>query len=546
MRLSLFALLISLVGCRSSSGADAALAAPAVSASKEWLEGRLPPDAESPRDGGTLVVRVMSEPGCLNHLADGCRDAWVSRMTNRLVTQTLLSASANESTLRPELASEWTQSADHTLSSFTLRKGVTFSDGSAFTSADVIATLDAVMDPEKETGALRGEISALASWKAPDAEHVQLKWSTPSPFALRALARLPILSAKELAGDWKNIQPIGTGPFVIAKWERGQALTLDRRPGGAAYLERIVFRFVKDHTAAGAMFERGEFDLMTNITPALWKSLEVAEPQTTWAKRDWNRIKSLDNSYSYIAWNEARPFFADVRVRRALAHLYDAKLISRVVDLELELPTTCPYLRTGESCDRAVQPLPFSPDDARALLADAGFKDTDDDGVLERDGVALRFSFLLPSTQVRLGKLVPMLQEQLKPVGIDVQLEKVETSSLSARVAKRDFDVVSRLWTEFDREQDLFPMFHSSQIDGGSNWVGYANPEVDRLIEQVRGEFDDGKRHQLEQRLHALIYADQPYLFMTSRQSLDASKKRVHGLQPSILWYDLRAVWVSN
>lgn len=488
----------------------------------------------------------MSEPGCLNQLADGCRDGWVARMTNRLVTQTLLSASPSESALKPEIASEWTESADHTVSNFTLRKGLTFSDGSPFTSADVIATLDAVMDSKRETGALRGEISALARWQALDTEHVQLTWSKPSPFALRALARLPILSAKELAGDWKNIQPIGTGPFVIAKWERGQSLTLTRRPGGAAYLDTIVFRFVKDHTAAGALFERGEFDLMTNITPAFWKSLESSEAASAWAKRDWNRIKSLDNSYSYIAWNEARPFFADVRVRRALAHLYDAKLITKIVDLELELPTTCPYLRTGDSCDRTVQPLAFSPETARELLADAGFKDTDDDGVLERDGVPLRFSFLLPSTQVRLGKLVPMLQEQFKPVGIDVQLEKVETSSLSARVSKRDFDVVSRLWTEFDREQDLFPMFHSSQIDGGSNWVGYANAEVDRLIEQVRGEFDDGKRHQLEQRLHSQIYADQPYLFMTSRQSLDAAKKRVHGLQPSILWYDLRAVWVSN
>lgn len=544
MRLLLFSL-VWLVGCRSASGVDAATVAP-VAASPEWLEGRLPPDTEAPRDGGTLVVRVMSEPGCLNYLVDGCRDGWVARMTNRLVTQTLLSASASQAALEPELASAWTDSPDHTLSTFTLRKGVTFSDGSPFTSADVIATLDAAMDPKRETGALRGEISALASWKAPDAEHVELRWSKPSPFALRALARLPILSAKELAGDWKNIQPIGTGPFVLEKWERGQSLSLKRRPGGAAYLDRIVFRFVKDHTAAGAMFERGEFDLMTNITPALWKSLEAPEPRSAWAKRDWHRIKSLDNSYSYIAWNEARPFFADVRVRRALAHLYDAKLISKIVDLELELPTTCPYLRTGDSCDRSVQPLAFSPQTARALLADAGFKDTDDDGVLERDGVPLRFSFLLPSTQVRLGKLVPMFQEQLKPAGIEVQLEKVETSSLSARVAKRDFDVVSRLWTEFDREQDLFPMFHSSQIDGGSNWIGYQNPEVDRLIEQVRAEFDDQKRHQLEQRLHAQLYADQPYLFMTSRQSLDAAKKRVHGLQPSVLWYDLRAVWVSN
>ncbi len=545
MRLSLLLAFLSLAGCRSSSGADAAVVVPPV-ATADWLEGRLPPDREAPRDGGTLVVRVMSEPGCLNQLADGCRDAWVSRMTNRLVTQTLLSASATEAALKPELASEWTQSPDHAVSTFTLRRGVSFSDGSKLTSADVIATLDAVMDPKRETGALRGEISALTSWKALDAERVELRWSKPSPFALRALARVPILSTKELAGDWKGIKPIGTGPFVIEKWERGQTLTLKRRPGGAAWLDRIVFRFVKDHTAAGAMFERGEFDLMTNLTPALWKSLETAQPQTAWARRDWNRIKSLDNSYSYIAWNEARPFFADVRVRRALAHLYDAKLISKVVDLDLELPTTCPYLRTGDSCDRGVQPLPFSPETARALLADAGFKDSDDDGVLERDGLPLRFSFLLPSTQVRLGKLVPMLQEQLEPVGIEVQLEKVETSSLSARVARRDFDVVSRLWTEFDREQDLFPMFHSSQIDGGSNWIGYANPDVDRLIEQVRGEFDDAKRHQLEQRLHAQLYADQPYLFMTSRQSLDAAKKRVHGLRPSVLWYDLRAVWVSD
>lgn len=541
--LSLFVCFTCLGACRSSSKADAAVA-PVAPISPDWLEGRLPPERGAPRDGGTLVVRVMNEPACLNHLADQCRDGWVSRMTNRLVTQTLIAPSNTDATLRPELAAQWKESDDHAVSTFTLREGVTFSDGAPLTAADVIATLDAVMDPKRPTGAIRGEFAALGSWKALEGGRVELTWSRPSPFALRALARLPILSARELEGDWAKIQPLGTGPFVIEKWERGQALTLSRRPGGAAHLERIVFRFVKDHTAAGAMFERGEFDLMTAITPALWRSLEA--PTSTWARRDWNRIKSLDNSYSYIAWNQARPFFADVRVRRALAHLYDSKLITRIVDLDLELPTACPYLRGGGSCDPSVKPLPFSPQAARALLADAGFEDSDDDGVLERDGVPLRFTFLLPSTQVRLGKLVPMLQEQFKPVGIELQIEKVETSSLSARVARRDFDVVSRLWTEFDREQDLYPMFHSSQIDGGSNWIGYSNPEVDQLIEQVRTEFDEQKRHQLEQALHARLYGDQPYLFMTTRQSLDAAKRRVHGLEPSVLWYDLRAVWVSD
>jgi peptide/nickel transport system substrate-binding protein len=539
--LPLFAILC-VAGCKSSSRPDAALpASPAISS--DWLDGTLPPETGTPTDGGTLVVRVMSEPGCLNHLTDACRDAWVARITNRLVTQTLLAPSP-DGTLQPELAAAWTQSADHTKDTFTLRSGVTYSDGTVFSAKDVIATLDAVMDVKRPTGAVRGELAGLESWKAIDDTHVELTWKTPSPFALRALARLPILSAKELAGDWAQIVPLGTGPFTVGAWERGQRLTLQRRAGGAAYLDTIVFRFVKDHTAAAAMLEKGEFDLMTGLTPALWRSLE--QPPAEWARKNLNRIKSTDNSYSYIAWNEARPFFADVRVRRALAHLYDAKLITKIVDLDLEVPTTCPYLRGGPSCDPTVAPLPFSPEAAKALLADAGFADTNGDGVLERDGVPLRFSFLLPSTQVRLGKLVPMLQEQLAPVGIELQIEKVETSSLSARVSKRDFDVVSRLWTEFDTVQDLYPMFHSSQIDGGSNWVGYSNPDVDSLIEQVRSEFDDTKRAALERKLHSQLYADQPYLFMTTRQSLDAANKRVHGLRPSVTWYDLRAVWVSN
>ncbi len=538
--------LLMLLGCRSSSGPDAALPAPPVD--RDWLEGRLPPETGTPKDGGTLTVRVMSEPGCLHGLDDACRDAWVGRMTNRLVTQTLLGVSRDDFSLQPELAERWTESEDHRVSTFALRADATFSDGAPLTAGDVVATLDAVMKPGRPTGWARGEISGLEAYRAVDERTVELTWHTPSPFALRALARLPILSARQLADDWDGARkaPIGTGPFVVSAWERGQALTLTRRPGGQAHLERIVFRFVKDHTAAATMLERGEFDLMTNLTPALWKSLEQPGPRTEWARRDWRRIKSLDNSYSYIAWNQARPYFVDVRVRQALAHLYDAKLIAKVVDLDLELPTTCPYYRDGDSCDPAVTPWPFSPQAAKALLADAGFVDADGDGVLERDGVPLRFRFLLASNQVRLGKLVPMLQEQLTPLGLDLEIEGVETSTLTARVAQRDFDVVSRLWTEFDREQDLFPMFHSSQVDGGSNWVGYSSAEVDGLLEAVRREFDVGKRRALERQLHRALYRDQPYLFMTARQSLDAAKKRVHGLRPSVLWYDLRVVWVSD
>lgn len=516
--------------------------------SAEWLEGRLPVETGAPRDGGTLVVRAMSEPATLNYLDDGSRDGWLNRITSRLVTDSLLEVSPTTYELVPGLAAKWSESDDHRVTTLTLREGVTFSDGHLLDAADVIATLDVVMDPKRPTGATRGEIPGLAKWRAVDAKTIELTWSTPSPLALRGLSRFPIFSARQLAGDWAALgqHPIGTGPFTFGAWDRGSAITLERRPGAGVPLEKIVFRFVKDHTAAAALFEKGEFDLMTNIQPVLWRGMERDEPAMAWAKRDWKRIRSLDNSYSYMAWNEQKPIFADVRVRQALASLYDSKLIARIVDLDLEVPTTCPYYRDGDSCSKDAASFSFSPERAKALLADAGFVDGDGDGVRERDGQKLEFQFLLPATSVRLAKVVPMYQEQLRAAGIKLEVQKVETTTLPARIAKRDFDVVSRVWTEFDREQDLFQTFHSSQRDAGTNFSGYASAEADALIEQIRAEFDVTKRRALERKLHERLAIDQPYLFMTARQSLDAAKHRVHGLQPSLLWYDLRRVWVSD
>lgn len=532
-------------GCRSKSSPDAsASAAPKVS--QAWLDGTPLPETGAPTDGGVLVVRAMSEPAGLNFLDDAFHDAWVARLTRQLVVESLLTVDPKDFSLQPALAQAWSERDEHHVTSFTLRDGATFSPGTPVTAKDVVDTVSAVLDVKRPTGAARGELAGLSGCAAKDERTVECTWTTPSPAALRALVRLPIYSSAQLAGDWAELAkaPVGSGPYVVKAWERGTSLTLEKRPGGAAHLERIVFRFVKDHTVAAAMFEKGEFDVMTSIQPVLWRAMEQDDSKYAWAKA-YRRLRTADNSFSYIAWNEAVPAFAEVRVRQALAHLYDAKLVAKLVDQDLELPTSCPFLHGSDSCEPGLGPLPFSPPDAEALLADAGFADSDGDGVLDRAGQPLRFTFLLPSASVRLGKLVPLLQEQMKPVGVDLQIEKVETATLSARVAKRDFEAMSRVWTEFDREHDVYPYFHSSQIDGGSNFVGFADPELDRLLDQLRGEFDVGKRRALERAVHRRLVETQPYLFMTNRQTLDAAKSRVHGLLPSVAWYDLRAVWVD-
>ena len=539
-------LLLSACGsCRSTPGGPDA----STGVSQAWLDGVPPPDTGAPRAGGTLTVRAMAEPAGLNYLDDAFRDTWTARLTRNLVYESLLEIDAKDYTLKPQLAESFTESDEHHTTRFALRSGVTFHDGSAFTAKDVIAVLDAVKDPKRPTATVRADFVELEKWTAVDERTVELRWRNPSPFALRKLGQLPIYPAAALAQDWAALaqRPIGTGPFRFESWERGSKLVLTRGAwwGGAVPLERIVFRIVKDHTVAAGLFEKGEFDLMTNVQPVLWRSMEAPGPKYAWAQQGYWRLKGIDNSYSFIAWNEALPALADVRVRRALARLYPADVIARVVDLNLELPTTCPFYRQSDKCDPALKPIAFDPPAARAELTDAGFADSDGDGVLDRDGAALRLRFLMPATSVRLGKVVPLLQEQAKPIGVDLVAEKVDVASMTARVNKRDFEVVSRLWTELDLEVDQYQVFHSSQIDGGSNYAGYSSPLADRLMEQIRAEWDPVKRSALERALHRRLYEDQPYLFMTVRQSLDVAKRRVHNVRPSLVWYDLRHVWVD-
>ncbi len=555
LRLAALALL-ALPACRcrpgSSPDAGSSSAPTATGPSAAWLDGRPAPETGAPTDGGTLVVRAMVEPGGLNFLTSEFRDGWTSRTMRNTVFECLLEIDPHDYTLKPQLAVSWTESKDHLTQTFELRQGVKFHDGSDFGADDVVAVLAAVKNPKLPTDEVRADFEDLESFRAVGPHTVELKWKQLSFLSLRQLAKLPIYPAKLLQGDWEKLSlnraPVGTGPFRFDSWEAGQRLTLVRNEtywGPRAHLDKLVFRFVKDHTLAAALAEKGELDVFTQVQPTVWRALEAPRPENRWAQEGFNRLRAPENSYTYIAWNEAFAPFADVRVRRALAMAYPAELVTRQVDLGLELPTTCPFFLGSGKCDPAVKPLPFDPLAARAQLEAAGYHDSDGDGVLDRDGQALRFKLLVPSASVRMGKLVPLLQSELQKAGVALELERADPAVIDARVGKRDFDAVAQGWTEFDSEQDLYQTFHSSQAKAGANYPGLKDAQLDALLEQIRTELDPAKRLELERAVHRRVYELQPYLFLSVRQTLDLAKKRVHGLSPSLVWYDLKNVWVD-
>ncbi|MBI3182203.1 MAG: hypothetical protein HYZ28_08670 [Myxococcales bacterium] len=530
----------------------------AVVPAETWKRGELPLEVQlgAPVNGGAFTVRIWSEPAGLNRLHDQMAEGWMIKYLTGNVYEALAELDRDTHPayeLRPLLAEGWTESPDHKVLTVRLRKGVKFHNGEPFTSKDVKAVLEAVLDLQNLTTNLRSYFTDLESYEAPDDYTFVVRWKKPYFLANRNfLTSMAVMPASALEGDFNtlpvNRSPIGTGPFRFVSWETGKAITFDRNDsywGKRPHLDRLVVRIVKDHTVATQLWERGEFDLMTLIQPAVWKSIESGDAKNAWAVEGYHRIYFLENIYFWIGWNEERPFFKDRRVREALARLYPTESVRDNIDLGLELPTTCPYYRESDSCDSTVERLPYDRAGAKRLLAEAGWKDTNGDGVLDKEGVPFKFTFLNNPYSVRMGKLVPLLQEEFRKVGIEMDIEKAETPVYIARMRAHDFDAASMGWSSLDPQQDNFQIFHSSQSKGGSNYVSYAEPEVDRLLEEIRVEFDRKKRNALERRLHRRLYEDQVYLFMTNRPYLDAVKKHVRGIKPSLAWYDLRKTWIQ-
>jgi peptide/nickel transport system substrate-binding protein len=235
--------------CKKSSTPDAGMPGP----TPDWLAGKVEREQRTPRDGGTLVVRLPLEPAGLTRLHDRFAEGTMVRIIVGPVYETLARARAGG--LEPLLAERWVESGDHLALTVTVKEGVRFHDGTALTSADVKATLDVVLDQARPTASFRSALEGVTAVEAPDARTVVIRWARPSYLATRTLlAALPIMPAHALVGDFDTLPihraPIGTGPFRFERWEPGQSLSFVRAEPRRAHLERVIFRFLKDDQAA--------------------------------------------------------------------------------------------------------------------------------------------------------------------------------------------------------------------------------------------------------------------------------------------------------
>ena len=536
--------------------AAAVAAAPEVAGlDAHWRDGTLPPglDEGTPVKGGTLTVRINGNPPSLTYLLDS--DFWLHRVTMRNVHEALLKPDARDHPnyrIQPELAESWEVSPDHLTFTFRLRKGVKWHDGKPFTAKDVTFTYERLLDPNVRSMHLRQAFEDLESVTAPDPHTVVFRYKRPYVWVLEKIADVPILPAHAFAGHEGakfntapyHRAPIGTGPFRFVSWEDHKAITYARNDaywGEPAHVDRVVYRVIPEPNVAQQLLLRGEIDLDIMLSSEQYVKL-AEEPKVV---STYHRVKYFESSFAWIGWNTQRPVFRDARVRRALGMLFHREKARTALYLGLPDPANCVFYHLGPLCDPATKVPDFDPEAAERLLAEAGWRDTDRDGVLDKDGVPFRFVITIPSGNSVNEAMVLLYKQALYRAGIEMELQKIEWSVYAARLRNHEFDACMLGWSG-DVEDDPYQVWHSTQVEGGSNYINYQNPEVDRLIEQIRGTFERDERHALFRRLNQIVIDEAPLLpvFHTPRRSMIHRRVRGVYLAP-MTFFQVRDMWID-
>ena len=522
-----------------------------------WLEGRLPPSVleGTPRAGGELVVAIDVEPSSLNPLIV---PDWLGKhLVLGRVVQALVRIDAHddpEYRIVPELAERWEVSPDGRSYTFQLRRGVHWHDGKPFTARDVIATLDKIRDPSTAAANARAEFGELIAYRAPDDFTVVLEWQRAYFMVLDLLAELPIQPAHviaQLSGaqyneartNPLNRSPLGTGPYKFVDWQSQSRIVLARNAhywGKSPYIDRLVFRVVPDRSVRLQLAERAEVDFVLRVSADEWQHMDRPV-----LRQHWHRSRFYGAKYHWIGWNLQHPLFSDVRVRKALTLLIDRPSIIAKLLYGLPRPTTCNFYWASAACDPAQRPWPYDPEEAARLLDAADVRDHDGDGLRDRAGTQFRFTLTVPSSAGELLRVAAKIQEDLGHAGIDMRLETLAWSGVLARVRAHQFDATSLVWGG-NTHTEPTSVWHSASIADASNFIGYRNAEVDRLIDEARATSDAEVRAGLYRQLGRFLHEEQPYTFLFVPPELDLLHARVKGARPSLAWWQFEELWLAE
>ncbi len=481
------------------------------------------------QSGAILKLSLGAEPSILNPLL-------VTDSASMGVTGLVFSGLTRVNSdlkIEPDLADHYTLSPDGKVYTFYLKKNILWHDGVRFKADDVVFTLEKLLDPKTNT-VHRSEMvidGTPVRFKALD--DFTLEATLPKPFAPFLLAMGMAIIPKHLL-EHQNINtatfnqhPIGTGPFVFQKWESGQYVSLKRfekyyqsRPK----LDGILYKIIPNENTSLVAFEKGEID-STGIPPKDVKRLSHSTA--------WRSFRYQELHYVYMGYNLKKPLFADVRVRQALACAVDKKALVSSVLKGFGAPAELPCSPVSWAYPKRITVEGYNPQKSIQLLQEVGYVLNHKTGLLEKEGHPFEFTLLTNKGNLDREKTAEILQQYFLKIGVKVNIQVMEWSSMLKIINgpenPKKFDAVILGWG-LGLDPDAYSIWHSKEYPKGFNFIGYSNPEVDRLLEQGRSEVTQEARATVYYTLFMTIANDHPYLFLYYPDVNTAVRNTVKGL----------------
>lgn len=532
-------------------------------ASKLELTELAPPDVDDAVVGDWIIRQEMSDAEKLNPTVTN--DAAASGIYI-YIFEPLIDVDRVTYEIKPIIAkAPPTLSEDHLTYTFDLKENVTFSDGKPLTGEDVIFTIKTIKNPFTDAQALRNYFNDVKSVELVDGNKYKIRINMSKPYfkAIYTIGGTAITAKHILDKDnmndsftWDDLNAaglsmdpkkypkmqeyaeflnsqevsreprylVGSGPYVLDKWITGQSVTLSRNDNYWNKKEipnfpaKLIFRTIQDQNAAVVAAKNKEIDEMFVIQP-----IDFVENIKNPEQFNLKKALVIEPTYSFIAWNNKNPIFADKNVRWALGHAINRQAIIDNISYGMGTLVNSPVFLKSKYYNTDLPEVKYDPDLAKKMLADAGWKDTDGNGILDKvingKKTDFKFTFTNNNNPTR-KKVLLIIIEQLKQLGIQADLQDYEWSVFLEKTKKHEFDACFSAWQLGVTPEDPYQIWHSSQATGeGSNFISYINPESDKMLEQNRVTFNDSERVVLLNKWQKLIYDDQPTTFLWTTPS---------------------------
>jgi peptide/nickel transport system substrate-binding protein len=481
-------------------------------------------------DGGSLSYGEYGRPATLDPVTS---NEMISLRLTELIFNGLVGINEKQEIV-PELAEKWDCSADGRTYTFFLRKDVTWhpkegEEPKPFTAEDVIFTYKIMMHPKTITPLKVRYEFILAAEKLDD---YTVKFTLKRPI-LNALAKFsfkvipkhgPSNPLYLTRNDHFVQSPIGTGPYLLKNITAEREIILSANENyfkGRPHVDKLIAKPFADQNIMTQALMFNAVDMIVLVNP---RDLPEIQGDKRFILQPYNAL-----SYSFFGYNVRNPLLADKRVRKAFTHAVNRQ---EMLDSFFNGQGTIisgPFAPGSWAYNLDVQPLPFDPEKAKALLQEAGFSRAAD-GFMQKDGKRLALSLKVPieKESEAVKRVVLAFKNYLKNVGVDIKVEFKEWQAWKEDVfLEHDFDIVFAIWV-FDDSADISSLFHSGEIGSWkNNFGGYSNPEVDGLINESKLTLDHEKRRTINRKLHAILAEENPYTFLWTLTNYAAYHKKV-------------------